>query len=228
MKRLDVATIAVAVAVALGCNVSPRDQASLETNQPEATGTAGMADTNDREFVERMAGAGMTEVQLGTLAKERAESPEVRQFAEMMIRDHSAAAEKLEQVARRYAIAMPAQIDEKHQELAHRLSTLRGDKFDRAYMRAMVDGHQEVIDLLQTRADEDRFGKDKGTVQPEQGDSPVEGSLNQWAARTLMTTRHHLDEAKRIHLSVENTFGPPAGYTPKSSSSRTRGPRPGQ
>lgn len=220
MKRFDLAAIALATAVALGCNVSPRNQASLESDQPEAVGTAGMADSNDKAFVEQMANAGMTEVQLGMMARERAASAEVKQFAEMMIRDHTAAGNKLKQVASHHAIAMPTQIGEKHRELADHLSKRHGDHFDRSYMRAMVEGHEDVVDLLQTRAKEDRFGGDKGTVRPEQGDNPVEASINHWAADTLVTARHHLTEARRIHVALENVFGPPAGLTPQSSSRR--------
>lgn len=79
------------------------------------------------------------------------------------------------------------------------MSNLRGAEFDREYMSAMVDGHEDVLDRLQTRASEDRFGDDKGTVSPERSDNPVEASINQWAAAALPTVRRHLDEAKRIH-----------------------------
>ena len=73
-------------------------------------------------------------------------------------------------------------------------------------MRAMVDGHEDVLDRLQTRASEDRFGDDKGTVSPERSDNPVEASINQWAAAALPTVRHHLDEAKRIHDGLGRTL----------------------
>ena len=79
------------------------------------------------------------------------------------------------------------------------MSNLRGAEFDREYMSAMVDGHEDVLERLQTRASEDRFGDDKGTVSPERSDNPVEASINQWAAAALPTVRRHLDEAKRIH-----------------------------
>ncbi len=48
---------------------------------------------------------------------------------------------------------------------------------------------------LQTRANEDRVGDNKGTVTPEQSGDPMAGDINQWAAGKLPTTRHHLDEA---------------------------------
>ena len=59
---------------------------------------------------------------------------------------------------------------------------------------------------MQTRASEDRLGDDKGTVKPERSDNPVEAALNQWAAKVLPTTRHHLDEAKRINDGLARTL----------------------
>jgi hypothetical protein len=66
-------------------------------------------------------------------------------------------------------------------------------------MSAMVDGHEDVVDRLQTRVSEDRFGDNKGTVKPESSDNPAEAALNQWAAMALPVVRHHLDEARRIN-----------------------------
>ena len=73
-------------------------------------------------------------------------------------------------------------------------------------MSAMVDGHEDVVDRLQTRASEDRFGDDKGTVTAERSDNPVEASINQWAAAALPDVRHHLDEAKRVHDGLARTL----------------------
>lgn len=220
MKRIDLVTVALATAVTLGCDRGARNEARMDADQPDTVGTAGMASGADKAFVEDLGNAGMAEVQLGTLAKDRAASPEVKQFAEMMVRDHSASGEELKQIASRHAVAMPAQLDEKHRETMDRLSGIRGQDFDRAYMRIMVDSHEEVIDRLQTRANEDRFGDNKGAVQPERADNPVEASLNEWAAKKLPTTRHHLDEAKRIHRTLENADGTPAGAVSQPSSSR--------
>ena len=46
--------------------------------------------------------------------------------------------------------------------------------------------------------------KDKGAVRPEDSDNPVEAALNKWAADTLPTARHHLDEARRIKDAIGN------------------------
>jgi putative membrane protein len=120
----------------------------------------------------------------------------------MMVRDHTMANDELKQIASRYSISMPAQVDEKHLDTMNRLSKLRGADFDREFIKAMVDDHENAVDRLQTRTSEDRFGENKGQVKPESSDKPAEASLNQWAAKALPVVRHHLDEAKRIDDSL--------------------------
>jgi putative membrane protein len=158
----------------------------------------------DRNFVEESLSAGMAEVELGRMAQQRATSPEVKQFAEMMVRDHTQAGDSLRQVAQQHAIDARAEIQDRHRDLMDRLSNLKGADFDREYMDAMVDSHQSMINHLQSRADQDRFGENKGAVTPEPSDNPVEASLNQWAATALPTTQKHLDEARRVSDGLNN------------------------
>jgi putative membrane protein len=202
MKKIALLPVVFAAALSLACNVENRN-----TTNDSTVGTTGDAiSAGDRDFVEHLTIAGMTEVELGRMAMERAASPEVKQFGDMMVKDHSKSGDELRQVAMQHSIPMPAGLDQKHQDLKTKLSNLNGAEFDREYMNAMVDGHEDVVDRLQTRASEDRLGDDKGTVKPEASDNAVESALNQWAAKVLPTTRHHLDEAKRIHESLGRTL----------------------
>jgi putative membrane protein len=202
MKNIAVLPVVFAAALSFACNVENRN-----TPNDSTVGTTGEAiSAGDREFVENMMIGGMAEVELGRMAMERASSAEVKQFGDMMVKDHSKAGDELEQVAVLHSIPMPTALDQKHQDLKTKLSNLKGVEFDREYMSAMVDGHEDVVDRLQTRASEDRFGDHKGAVKPESSDNPVEAALNQWAAAALPTVRHHLDEAKRIHDGLGRTL----------------------
>ena len=202
MKRFAMLLVVSATAVSFACNADNRTASNDST-----VGTSGSAvSAGDRAFVEDMTIGGMAEVELGRMAMERGASPEVKRFGDMMVKDHSKAGDELKQVAMQHSIPMPAALDQKHQDLKTTLSNLRGAEFDREYMKAMVDGHEDVVDRLQTRASEDRFGDDKGEVKPERSDNPVEGALNQWAAKALPTVRHHLDEAKRINDGLARTL----------------------
>jgi len=194
MKQIALLPVVFAAVLSFACN--PANRASDEST----VGTTGdTVSAGDRSFVDDLTIAGMAEVELGRMAMERGANAEVKQFGDMMVKDHSKAGEALKQVAMKHAIPTPARLDQKHEDLKTTLSNLRGAEFDREYMKAMVEGHEDVVDRLQTRASEDRFGDDKGTVKPEGSDNPVEADINAWAANALPTTRHHLDEAKRIH-----------------------------
>jgi putative membrane protein len=203
MKKFTVIPVAFALALAVGCNkpnaVNEEKAGDLD-NTPAKVDTVGTVGAdNDREFLTKAMDANMAEVELGRLAQERAMNPVVKGFAAMMVTDHSKSLDSLKPIASRQGTPMVAQLDEEHRQLRDRLATLRGAEFDREYMRAMVDGHGKVVDMLQTRANEDRFGADKGTAEPERANDAMAMEINQWAAKTLPTTRHHLDEAKRIN-----------------------------
>lgn len=123
-------------------------------NQQPAGGPAihpaGSSDA--REFINQMAVAGMAEVELGKMATEKAANADVKAFGQMMVTDHTKAGKELERVAAQLNVQPPAQLDQKHRELADRLSKLQGSAFDREYIAAMVQGHQEVAASLQSRA----------------------------------------------------------------------------
>lgn len=203
MKKTAVIPVAFALAIALGCNrpTTTNEESAPDLDNapaiPDAIGTVG-AD-NNRDFLTRAMDANMAEIELGRMAEERATHPVVKGFGHLMVTDHSKALDALKPIANRQGTPMVGQLSDEHRELRDRLATLRGEQFDREYMRAIVDGHEKVVDLLQTRANEHRFGADKGTAEPEKTDDPIGMEINQWAAKTLPTTRHHLDEAKRIH-----------------------------
>jgi predicted outer membrane protein len=113
-----------------------------------------------QSFVEKASIANMTEIQLGQLAAERAQDPQVKQFAQTMVDDHTKAQEQLKTVASNQNIPIPSALDGKHQKLHDKLAKLQGAEFDRAYMDAMVDGHKDAEKLLKKRAEE----KNKATA----------------------------------------------------------------
>jgi putative membrane protein len=159
--------------------------------------------SDDHAFVEKMAQAGIAEVKLGQLAAERASNAQVKQFGRRMAADHQKANNELKQIASKMAVQMPTETDAKHQQLYDRLSKLKGAEFDREYMKAMVDGHQEVAQELERHADSgakpgDRSVGTSGTA------SQSEASVNAWASKTLPDVRQHLEQAKQIEAKVSS------------------------
>jgi putative membrane protein len=211
MKRIALLSVAFATMITIGCGGDRPNDDAARTN--EAIGTAGDADpakTADRgtqNFVEEMMTDGLAEVELGKLASDHAQSAEVKQFAQTMVTDHSKAGEELKQITAQHHInaQAPMQLDEKHRELKDKLSKLHGAEFDREYMKAMVDGHQDVLDAMQTRVDNKLFGAERDkNVQPESSDKPAEYAVNAWAAKTLPKVREHLDRAKQVRDNLSH------------------------
>ncbi|HEX5107408.1 MAG TPA: DUF4142 domain-containing protein [Vicinamibacterales bacterium] len=213
MKTAGLTTVVCALALTVACNADRRDSTG-RTDNGAAVGTSGESvdvSNADKDFVHDLTVAGNAEVELGRLASTRGGNAQVKEFGQMMVKDHTSAGDQLKQIASRSNVDTgAAAIDDEHQELITKLSALKGADFDREYMKAMVDGHQDVLDKLQSRVDErDRVGVATGqkpkdvNVKPEPANDTLEASLNAWAASTLPVVKGHLEKAKAVKEAVD-------------------------
>jgi putative membrane protein len=181
-------------------------------DEPGSVGTSGEADqahgatADARHFVEKAGIAGAAEVKLGQLAMEHAQSSQVKEFAQMMVRDHSKAGNELKQAVSRHNVSMPTALDDEHQRLYDRLSKLHGSEFDREYMQAMVDGHMKVESLIESRtrpqSRADRSHGATGTTGTT-ADTQLDVTVNQWANKALPTVEQHLQKAQQIRATLD-------------------------
>ena len=194
MRRLSVGFAVIALSAAMTGGA---------IDGQEARTPAGATDS--AAFVKDMVVAGMAEVQLGKLAAERAANADVKAFGQRMVKDHAKANDELKKSASRLHVEMPTQLDPKHQDLVSKLSKLQGAEFDREYMNAMVQGHEEVLGKLRARA-----GTRTASNTPPKGAEPVgtagsgadEQALTQWAAKTRPAVEKHLERAKALQQKV--------------------------
>ncbi len=106
----------------------------------------------EKEFLTKAAVAGRFEVQSSELAVLQATMPEVRDFAQLMVTDHGAALQDVEDLAKQKGTTVPKELDQEH---ASRLSTLRdlhGIEFDREYRDIQITAHKDVIALFERAA----------------------------------------------------------------------------
>jgi putative membrane protein len=143
--------------------------------------------SGDRKFVEKAAQGGMAEVQLGQLAAQRAQSDEVKQFAQRMVSDHSAANDKLKQLATQKGITVPTDLDSSSRREYDKLQKLSGAKFDREYMSNMVSDHKKDVKEFQSEA--------KSAKDPD---------IKSFAASTLPTLQDHLKMAQSAETAAKN------------------------
>jgi putative membrane protein len=225
MNRYGFLSIALAAALTIGCNSnSNKDVNASNPSTGGAVGTAGSesnkVSNGDKDFVKDIATASIAEVELGRMALDKAVNPDVKKFAQMMVDDHTKANEELTTLASQDNIPVPSGLDDKHNDLRDKLSKKSGPDFDRDYIDAMVDGHKDVLDKLESRVDkdtltkwkarsEDQNGKKVDTkveadaITPEKSDNAITMGINSWAAKTYPVVSAHLDAAKKLQDTVK-------------------------
>lgn len=140
------------------------------------------ADTPDASFYKKAAEGGLAEVQLGQLAQEKSNNPAVKDFGALMVKDHSAANDKLKSIAATKKISLPAspgagEMASKEKQL----QMLSGEAFDSSYIKGMVKDHEEDIKEFQREA--------------KNGQDP---DAKAFAAATLPTLQEHLKKIRAI------------------------------
>jgi len=161
----------------------------------------------------------MAEIELSRMALGKTTNRDIKSFAQMLIDDHSAAGDKLRSVVSEQAIDWPAHLDDKHRETADELAEKQGGDFDREYLKAMVEGHQDLTAKLESRLDVQSLADWKTAaagrtqskalpepnvalrdveVRPDKSNNEITMKINQWAADTYPVAQKHLDTARTL------------------------------
>ena len=158
--------------------------AKADTAKKDSTMAA--VDKDDAKFAVAAANGGMAEVELGTLAQQKAANPKVKDFGAMMVTDHSKANDEMKALAKSKGITLPDSIDTKEQKVKADLSAKSGADFDKAYVSNMIEDHKEDIKEF-----EDAVKNCK------------DADLKAFAVKTLPTLKMHLDAIQKIHDSMK-------------------------
>lgn len=140
----------------------------------------------DSHFVMKAAKGGMMEVELGQLAAQRAQDPAVKAFGQRMVADHSKANQELMALAASKGITLKTDADKAdHKE--KKLSGKAGADFDEAYVKMMVDDHEDTVRLFEKEA---KNGKD--------------AEIRAFAEKYLPTLRDHLEQVRALKKNVKD------------------------
>lgn len=131
-------------------------------------------------FVTKAALDGMTEVEAGKVALSKSQDPEIRSFAERMVKDHTKANTELETIAKTKGLTPPKKLDAEHQKMVDDLSAKSGQEFDHAYAQHMNMDHSKAIALFE------------GATKSSDAD------LAGFAQKTLPTLKEHKQLAQKL------------------------------
>lgn len=105
------------------------------------------ASLTPKEFVTQASAGGQAEVELGKLALQKGQAPQVRAFAQKMVDDHSKANAELASLAKAKGMQVSGPNDEQRATLEE-LRRKSGKDFDAAYAAAMSKDHDEDVSLF--------------------------------------------------------------------------------
>ena len=133
----------------------------------------------DQSFINAVAATDAGEIQAGQLAATKARGARVKQFAQKMVSDHTAADQQLMTIAQSKGFTpSPAPMDP---AVLAKLNADRPVAFDRDYLHSQVAGHQAAVKVFQ---DEIANGQD--------------ADVKAFATSTLPTIKQHLAMARRL------------------------------
>jgi len=199
-------TVTLTAAAAAAILAAPATGMAKSMQHKSGSAQHSKSAANTQEFVKKAAQGGMAEVSLGRLAADKATNPDVKQFGQRMVDDHSKANDELTNLASSKGIQPPADPDPKHQALMDRLGKLSGAEFDRAFMQAMVADHNHDVNEFRTYS--------------QRGSDP---EVKAWAAKTLPTLEQHQQMAKQTAAKVGAGQQTGKTSTIRGSSSASRG-----
>jgi putative membrane protein len=173
--------ISLIVAAAL---LLPSPMAALADSTTTTQNTAATPATpiETRTYVKKAAMGDLFEIDSSKLALQKSKDAQVRSFAQMMIRDHTASTAKMVSILKKEKADAPSTtLDPDHQAQLDALNAESGASFDTAYVKAQLQGHQDALILHQTYS---TSGSDK--------------RLKAFAASTAKVVQMHLDHVQTL------------------------------
>ena len=173
----------------VGCSTDKAATHDTAANPNSASSSASSSNPSnsnpDQDFVTKAAQGNSAEIELGKMVAAKTKDPNVKQFAQMMVKDHTTALNQLQELAQSKNLNFSSDLPDDAKALQTKLSSDTGKQLDKDYMDGMVQDHQKDVQEFQ---DQSQNAKDP--------------DVKQWVTKTLPTLQKHLDQAQQIDAKL--------------------------
>jgi putative membrane protein len=176
---------------------------SSNNSNASSRDNSGKLSWSDRRFVTKASHDNQVEIQVAQLATQRASNPDVKNFAQRLVDDHTQLGQQMQQLASTKGITLKEENKEDRED--KKLSKLSGSDFDREFVKRMVAEHKKDLKEFKDRADDSKDPELKALVQA-----------------TVPKLQQHLQIAQQLEQSIVPT-GLSGNESWKSSSSSATG-----
>ena len=136
------------------------------------------------DFLKDTAQGGLAEVQLGNLAATKSQNAEIKAFGKAMAADHTKLNAEVKALAAKKNITLPADLGS-HKSAVDSLTKATTD-FDKEFVAAMIDDHEDHVAAFQKQAD-----------------NATDADVKAFAAKTLPALKAHLEKIKAIQAKMK-------------------------
>ncbi|WP_158615555.1 DUF4142 domain-containing protein [Acidipila sp. EB88] len=153
-------------------------------------GSSTMASSQDKMFLKEASEGDMFEIKASQLALQKSSSDDVKQYAQMMIDDHTKLDNAMKPIASEAGVSPATDLGGKQKKEYAKLDGLSGDAFDKEYIKVMVMDHSKVSKAFGMEASNGQLADEKNA-----------------AAQNKPTVDMHLQKAQQL----AQTHNVPAG-----------------
>ena len=150
--------------------------------------TAQATDANSQLFIQTAIDGNQGKINLGKLAEEKGNSPAVKSFGAMLVKDCKSAKDKAAAVAKQVDVTPPTGSIVMGMADYLKLKELSGDSFDKFFAKKIASDQRDDIKAYQEQA---------------QKDDPV----GQYAKDSLPTLQKQLQQAEKLEQQLQQTRG---------------------
>ena len=212
-RSLAIAAVAIG-AITVQAEETEKAQSSSQAAQggPASSQTGGAVDK--QSVIDNAAKMNLAVQKVADLAQQKAQNPELKQFAQTLKQDHQKWQQDLERIAQKHNVTLRTTVDEKCQQEISKLEALSGAEFDKEFAKGSIEGHAMAVAQLQ------------------QASSAVQDQdVKQYAQKLLAKLKEHQRTSRQVAQAVgidqttitsleskgQSSIGAPAG---SESSSR--------
>ena len=123
-------------------------------------------------------------IQMGQLAQEKAQSDEVKSFAELAMVDHLVSNEQAQEAAKQIGMAVPTKPSTSQELRYERMSRLSDKALDRAFVVEMIAFYKTIIPRFKNEA------------------KKMNDPVGAFASEMLPTFEKHLDAAQKLQSRI--------------------------
>jgi putative membrane protein len=201
MKKVLIAVSAALLATA--CATTEDGTVDTAALGPMATPTRAMP------YMTMASSGDLFEIESSRLALQMSQNPAVRNFAQMLIDDHTRMSTEMMTAARGAGLTPPTpQLLPHHNEMLNRLRAASATDFDMMYRQEQLTAHQEALNLHRTYAEQGDRAALKAVAS--RAVAPIQMHLTH--AQTLPSTPTPMPEP--VVQQPQPTYTPPATTPP--------------